>query len=244
MMNHFLYAINLLTILPAPSKNTPSPGDSGRSAGWFSTVGLVIGLATAVVWWGLKRIFPALPAAGLTLAVWVWLSGGLHLDGLADCCDGLFHPSSPERRLEIMRDPRLGSFGGVGLVLLLALKIAAISTLPTGRTGFLAILLAAALARWLVLPAGYQPLARPGGMGADFAQGLRPSSLVWGSLIPLGLVALTFPRGAAALLAALAACAGVIFLARRRIGGVTGDVFGAVIELTELAVLLAFCAGG
>jgi adenosylcobinamide-GDP ribazoletransferase len=243
-MQRFLYALSLLTILPVRLKQSPAPGDSGRAAGWYPAAGLLIGCGAAAAWWGFNQIFSPLAAAALTLAVWAFLTGGLHLDGLADCCDGLLNPSAPERRLEIMRDPRLGSFGGTGLVLVLVLKTAALSSLPAGTMGFLAILLAAASGRWLVLPAGLQPLARPGGMGADFARGLKPAALVWGGLIPLALAATTFPRGLAALLAALATAGGVVLLARHRIGGVTGDVFGAVIELSELAVLLAFSAFG
>lgn len=241
-MQRFVQALSLLTILPVRLKQPPAPGDSGRAAAWYPAAGLVIGCAAAGTGWLAGQVIPPLPAAGLTLAAWILLSGGLHLDGLADCCDGLLNASSPERRLEIMRDPRLGSFGAIGLGLTLILKTAALISLPYGAQGLLAILLAASGGRWLVLLAGRQPLARPGGMGADFVLGLKPAALLWGALIPLALAVLGGIRGLAALLAALLAAGGVILLARQRIGGVTGDVFGAVVELGELAILLTFGA--
>jgi len=241
-MRRFLQAISFLTILPVQLKQSPAPGDSGRAAAWYPVVGLVIGFFVAATWWLTRHIFPPLPAAGLTLAVWILLTGGLHLDGLADCCDGMLNPASTERRLEIMRDPRLGGFGVIGLSLTLILKTAALVSLPHGTRGLLAVLLAASASRWVVLLAGRQPLARPDGMGADFTLGLQPTALLWGALIPLALAALGGTRGLAALLSALLAAGGVTLLARRRIGGVTGDVFGAVVELGELAVLLAYSA--
>ena len=118
------------------------------------------------------------------MAFWVFLSGGLHLDGLADCFDGMLNSSLPERRLEIMKDPRLGTFGGLGLVLALLIKVAAVYSLAPG-SDWIAILTAAALGRWLILLAGKQPLARPGGMGADFALGLTNASFAWAAILPV-----------------------------------------------------------
>lgn len=241
-MRRFVQALSFLTILPVRLRQPPAPGDSGRAAAWYPIVGLMIGFFVAAIWWLTRHIFPPLPAAALTLAVWILLTGGLHLDGLADCCDGMLNPAGTERRLEIMRDPRLGGFGVIGLGMTLILKTAALVSLPHGMPGLLAIPLAAAGGRWLVLLAGRQKLARPGGMGADFKLGLQPAALLWGAVIPLALAALGGTQGLAALLSALLAAGGVILLARRRIGGVTGDVFGAVVELGELAVLLAYSA--
>lgn len=241
-MRRFVQALSLLTILPVRLKQPPAPGDSGRAAAWYPVVGLLIGCIVAGTIWLTRHFVPPLLASALTLTVWVSLSGGLHLDGLADCCDGLLNASSPQRRLEIMRDPHLGSFGVIGMGLILILKMAALVSLPYGLPGLMGILLAASSGRWLVLLAGKQPLARPDGMGADFKLGLQPAALLWGALVPLTVAVLSGLEGWAALLAAHLVAAGTIFLARRRIGGVTGDVFGALIELGELAVLLIFSA--
>ena len=152
-MKYLQIAFNLLTTLPVRAHDDWQPGDSGRAAGWYPLVGLIIGLLVAAVWTVSSWVFPPLVCAGLTLAAWILLTGGLHLDGLADCCDGLFHASNPERRLQIMKDPHLGAFGAMGLVLTLLLKFAALASLPSERT-ILAILLSASLGRWIILLAG------------------------------------------------------------------------------------------
>jgi adenosylcobinamide-GDP ribazoletransferase len=185
--------------------------------------------------------FPRPVCAVLCLLVWVALSGGLHLDGLADCCDGMFAATTPERRLEIMKDPRLGTFGGLGLLLVLMIKAAALSSLPLSAGP--GILLAAVLSRWCILPAGLLRLARPGGMGADFAFGLRRVSLLLGALLPLALLFLIGLPALAAILLALLASVWVLGLAMARLRGVTGDVFGMLVEVTETVVLLTFTLG-
>lgn len=236
-------AFTFLTVLPAQLKAAPGPGDLGRAAAWFPLVGCVVGAGTVLALWGFGLVLPPLLAALLALGVWVGLTGGLHLDGLADCCDGLLHASRPERRLEIMKDPRLGSFGGIGLVLALLLKLGgllAVASLPDIAQGILAILLAAALSRWLILLAGRQPLARPGGMGADFALGLRWRSFAAAAVIPLSLALLCGWRGLLAVTLTHLGAWSIFRLARARLGGVTGDVFGLVVETAEILTLLAF----
>lgn len=237
----FLYALNLLTIIPVRLKTTPQPGDSGRAAIWFPWIGLIVGGCVAFTKLGLDLVLPPLVSAGVCLAVWVGLTGALHLDGFADCCDGLLHPSNPQRRLEIMQDPRVGSFGVTGLVLLLLIKIAALAALPSSPAGLLSILLAAVTGRWLVLLAGLQPVARPGGMGADFALGITRRTTLAGAILPAALATLGGATGWLAVGLAVCAGLGLLALARTRIGGVTGDVFGATVELAEMVILLAAC---
>ncbi len=227
-----------MTTLPLPASKDWQEGDSGRASVWYTFVGLVIGGLTWLVWMGATRIFPAPVAGILTLVVWVTLTGGLHLDGLADCCDGLLASTTVERRLEIMKDPRLGTFGGIGLVLTLLLKAAVLSSL-TPQSAF-GIMLAASLARWCILPAGLLPLARPSGMGADFKAGFRPWFIAVGAIIPLTLSIILGTRGLVSLAAGLIAAAVVLRLAKSRINGVTGDVFGMTVEVVEVVSLLAF----
>jgi adenosylcobinamide-GDP ribazoletransferase len=230
-----------MTTLPIPLPGTWSAGDSGRASVWYPFVGLVIGAITWLTWKGASLVLPAWVAGVVTLVVWVVLTGGLHLDGLADCCDGLLASTSVERRLEIMKDPRVGAFGVIGLVLVLLLKAAALGSLvPSSSFG---ILLAASLARWCILPAALLPLARPSGMGADFAVGFRRSFMIWGALLPLVLAIFLGVHGIVAALAGLGAAAVVLWLAKARIGGVTGDVFGLVVEIVETTVLLVFLIG-
>ncbi|MHB8138462.1 MAG: adenosylcobinamide-GDP ribazoletransferase [Smithellaceae bacterium] len=237
-MRNLRTAFGLLTTLPFGMPENWRPGDSGRAALWYPLVGLVVGGLTWLSWLGLSLYFPPLVVGPLTLLVWVGLTGGLHLDGLADCCDGLLGSATPGRRLEIMKDPHLGTFGGIGLLLVLLSKAAALSVL-TPSFG-LGIILAATVSRWFILPASLLPLANPNGMGADFALGLRRSAIFISAVLPLGLAFLLGMPGFVALLAALVAAAAVLGLAYKRIKGVTGDVFGLLVEVTETVVLLCF----
>src|SRR5512145_165372 len=121
-MKYFRIAFGLMTTLPIRLHDDWQTGDSGRASVWYPFVGLIIGGLTWLGWMGATRYFSPLVAGILTLILWVVLTGGLHLDGLADCCDGLLASTTVERRLEIMKDPRLGTFGVTGLILLLFLK--------------------------------------------------------------------------------------------------------------------------
>jgi adenosylcobinamide-GDP ribazoletransferase len=234
-------AFGLLTTLPVRLPDDWSAGDSGRASIWYPFVGLVVGAIAWLVWKAAIFAFPGWVAGVLTLIVWVVLTGGLHLDGLADCCDGLLASTSVERRLEIMKDPHIGAFGVIGLILILLLKAAALmSQTSVSSPG---ILLAASLARWCILPAALLPQARSSGMGADFALGFRRSFILWGAILPLLIAFLLGVRGFISTAAGLGAALCVLWLARSRIGGVTGDVFGMIVEIVEVTVLVAFLIG-
>lgn len=239
-MRSLRIAFGLMTTLPVRLPDDWYAGDSGRAAVWYPLVGLVIGALTWLAWRGATFAFPPLVAGIVSLIVWVVLSGGLHLDGLADCCDGLFASVLPERRLEIMKDPHIGAFGVIGLILVLFLKATALASL-TFVSSF-GIILAASLARWCILLAGLLPLARPlgSGMGADFATGFRRSFIFWGAIIPLAISFFLGVRGMLSVLAGLGAASLVLWLAKSRIGGVTGDLLGMIVEMVEVAVLLVF----
>lgn len=240
-MRNLRTALGLLTTLPFGMPEVWQPGDSGRAAIWYPLVGVVVGGLTWLCWLILTLYFPPLIVGVLTVMVWVALTGGLHLDGLADCCDGLMGSATTRRRLEIMKDPHLGTFAGIGLLLVLMLKAATLSLLAPSSG--IAIILATTMSRWLILPAGLLPLAHPGGMGADFASGLRRSAIFITALLPLGIAFLSGITGFLAVLTALLAAAAVLGLAMIRINGITGDVLGMLVEITETAVLLSFTAG-
>lgn len=240
-MKYLQLAFSLLTILPAGSLRKTEPGDTGRAAFWFPLVGVTVGFITVVGWGIFKLIFPLIPTTVLTLALWVILTGGLHLDGLADCCDGLLSAARPERRLKIMSDPHIGTFGIVGLVFVLLLKLSALYAIDPTRM-FQVVLLALTLSRWYVLLAAKQPLARTEGMAADFAAGLSRKSIFAAAVIPLALIVWGgWDSLLAGTLASLAA-SGIIIFSRSRIGGVTGDVFGSIIEISELTILMTYAA--
>jgi adenosylcobinamide-GDP ribazoletransferase len=177
-------------------------------------------------------------------------TGALHEDGLADVADGFGGGTTRERRLEIMRDSRIGAYGGAALVLALALRIGALATL-LDRTGYAAatgLILAAALSRVAALaPMVLLPPARPGGLSASVGRPDRASlatALVLGAVLAVLAVPLGLPLGGVALMilcAGLAALA-LVRLARARIGGQTGDVIGACQQVSEIAALVALVA--
>lgn len=245
-MNDLLRAVGLLTTLPvrAPTDEAATPG---RAMAFYPLVGALIGGLLAGAAWllgraGLAEAAPLLPAA-LILAAWAGLTGALHLDGWADCCDALFVPVSRERRLEIMKDPRLGGFGAAGLILLLLIKLAALDGALRSPHALLALIAIPALARWAAVGAAKAyPSARPGGMGDTFRRGLGRRELV----IATGLAALAAApllwRGPILWAAAGLALLTMARLAHSRLGGLTGDVYGAIIELAETAALIAACS--
>ena len=239
MWQEVILAFSFLTAISMPTLDY-QPGLLGRAGRWFPLVGLFIGGVLTLAHWGLSQLFPPLLTATLVTTLWAALTGGLHLDGLADCCDGLLAATNRERRLEIMRDPRTGAFAVVGVVLFLLLKLTALAALPAALP---ALLLAPTWARWLLLWVACQPLARPSGLGADFAAGLTGRNQALALLLPLLLLLpfLTLQTGVA-ILAALGATGWLIYIARQRLGGVTGDVYGLVVESSELMILLVYAA--
>jgi adenosylcobinamide-GDP ribazoletransferase len=240
-MKRFLTALGFLTSIPGPFHASLGIEDLGTAAVWFPLIGALLGGLVALIQLGLSRLFSLQVSAVLSVVAWVYLTGGLHLDGLADSYDGLLNPSTPERRLEIMKDPRLGTFGAVGLILTIALKISALTVLPI-NFNWLVIPLAASIARWLLLWSAYQPAARPGGVGAVFKQGIKRLDIVLAAILPLGLMILCGWRGLVALLLGCLTAVGIYRLARVRLGGITGDILGFMVETVEAVILLVFVA--
>lgn len=238
-----LTALGLFTRLPLPARAFATPWQAGLLA-WLPPIGVLIGLLAAGATWLGAQCFNPLLAGVVGTGVWIAITGGLHLDGVADCGDGLACCATREKRLEIMRDPRLGAFGAVALLLAVLLKIAALAMLAEmpWPTLFAACALAALLGRTnLALAVLSQPVARPSGMGASFKRVAQK----WEGALALLLAGVACAclgwHGLAAAVGATAAFLWLTGLARSRLGGMTGDVYGALIELTEIAALLAFC---
>lgn len=228
-------AFAFLTVIPVGREIDWS--QPGRFFAWFPLVGLVIGAGVAAVaanpWW------PPSATAFLTLLVWVVLTGGLHLDGFGDAADGLLAAVEPVRRLEIMKDSRAGSWAVVGLILLLLGKFVLLAEAPP-----LALIVPPVVARWgMVLAAGRFPYARKEGLGGYFQQGLGRTQYLIATVIMLALTlavaAWVTPLVILLPLAALAVTFVVGRWAANRLGGgLTGDVYGALCELTELICLI------
>ena len=241
-------ALGFFTRLPIGS--APLPPTFRGAAVWLPAVGLIVGALVALAV-GLAGLALPAPLCGVIgCLVWVVVTGGLHLDGVADCGDGLIVEAPPARRLEIMKDSRLGTFGGAALFFVLALKAAALDALAatTGAgSGFLSLAgaccLAGALARCTVFAAMRAPSARLGGLGEALRDGVTGRHELIALAVGLGVCALNGLRGLIALAAALLVARLLLSAARKRLGGVTGDVFGCLVELVECAVLVVCCMG-
>jgi adenosylcobinamide-GDP ribazoletransferase len=235
-------ALRFLTIAPIPAGPHVEPTTLGRAAPWFPLIGLGLGLVVAGAARVLDLVFPPLLDALLTVTVWKLLTGGLHLDGLSDCLDGLVGRDA-EDRLRIMHDSRIGAFGVIGLILFLLLEVAAVSELLASAQSR-ALIAAPAIARGLPPLAGWIfPAASPAGQGAMFRSGLRPvgvlGALALAAVIAVGLLGLA---GLAVLGLAVLAALALGWFYTRQVGGTTGDVMGATIEIAELIVLLTLVA--
>jgi adenosylcobinamide-GDP ribazoletransferase len=218
---------------------------SAPPAPWaFPLVGLVVGLLAGLV----LRLaefqkLPPLLAAGWAVVALLLLTGALHEDGLADTADGLGGGRTAARKLEIMRDSRIGSFGALALGCSLLLRVVALAALPAGRV-IPALVVTAAVARAaMLIPLLLLPPARPDGLGAGMAVGSRPASILGLLLAAVGALALLPARPALLLL--LAVGVGALLMsafARRQIGGHTGDVLGAVEQIGECLGLTILAA--
>jgi len=240
-------AVRFLSILPLPDppqrieteSETTLPARVVLGSGYFSLVGLMLGLLLSILILLLDPLLPHLAVAALLVVALVLLTGGLHLDGLMDSCDGLFGGRTPERRLEIMRDSRVGSFGVLGGVCALLLKFAFFASLERHAL-LVALLVVLPSARWAMLLAlSIFPPARSSGLGMTFQQTVTLQRLVLAGSIAL-FVALVAGHLAGALLWGTATLTAIALGSwiTRLIGGLTGDTCGAIAEITEVVMLL------
>lgn len=235
-------AARYLTIIPVPGGGHASLEALGRSAAWFPVVGMGLGLLLVLADRLTSWLFSPLLAALLTVTAWKLVTGGVHLDGLADCLDGLVG-RDPEHRLAIMRDSRIGAFGAVGLILFLMFEIVALAELvPPARGSALFAAPVMSRATPAVLAALFRA-ARPDGHGAAFQAGVRPAAIAIGLVIAVAASIFALGGlGVAAGAVGLVAAVGLAFFLAGRLDGVTGDVLGAAVEISELAVLLTVSA--
>ncbi|MDR6777727.1 MULTISPECIES: adenosylcobinamide-GDP ribazoletransferase [Paenibacillus] len=271
-------AFQFLTRLPVKAELDFSPDLLKRSASYYPLVGVVIG----IIVWGFaaltSMVLPPLPCAILTLVVWVWLTGGLHLDGWMDAADALFSYRSRERMLEIMKDSRVGAMGVIACVLLLMLKASLLYTVLVERNVSGLLLLPMVWSRWFMVHAMKRwPKARnDDGLAARFADmsgGRVGLAVFWAVLVTLsaavgqyllaGLATATRDTGNLSLagstiqtflsyserlpisigfvlIPVLAYGVGTFTANRinRRLGGLTGDIYGTLNELLETVLLL------
>jgi adenosylcobinamide-GDP ribazoletransferase len=229
-------ALSFLTSLGGA--RTPGP----RTLDWFPLAGTMIGLVLGGVWWGTNRLWSAPLSAALVVAADLAVTGLLHIDGLMDSADGLLPHLDRERRLAVMASPDVGAFGVAVAIAVLLLRWAALAAI---RPSVILLMAIWCLSRTgMAVIARTQPYARPGGgLASAFAGGPRWAPLVAGGALSLGLALIwRVPAGAVSVAAAVVAGAAVVWLARRRLGGFTGDVLGAAGVVAETAGLIAAAA--
>jgi adenosylcobinamide-GDP ribazoletransferase len=234
----------LLTRLPLPELPADAFKRQARAAWAFPLAGLATGLpAIAAGGAALAAGLPAPVAAGLILVLQILLTGAMHEDGLADCADGFWGGFTRERRLEIMKDSRIGTYGVLALVLSAGLRWSALAALlPV--TGVLPVLAVAVLSRApMAFMMALMPLARSSGLSRSV--GAPPVAAAWFGL-GVSLLISTLLLGVLTTLAVtlIAATAPLLlaFLAHRKIGGQTGDVLGATQQITEITLLIVLTA--
>lgn len=245
-MNDLRLALGFLTRLPIAT-TVHEPTAVGRSLAWYPLVGALVGALLAGAATALGACLPAGPGvvAALVVTLWVWLTGGLHLDGLADTADAAAAGGDVERRLAVLKDPRSGPAGVVAVVLVLLTKFAALmSLLDHGASGVPALLIAPVIGRSLLVIAFLTtPYVRAGGLGEALAHQYDPRAC----LMALGLTLLVILvlGGKVGVLSLLLTGMGFVLWqrwSRRLLGGFTGDLAGALLEIGEVLVLVAWAA--
>lgn len=238
----FFLALRFLSILPIPGKARATDRQLGGSTAWYPFVGAVLGALLFASAYLFTRLWSVLPAAVLCLVVWILFSRALHLDGLADTFDGLGGGADPQRRLEIMKDSRIGVFGVVAVVIVLIGKFALLTEL-IGVYRIRELILAPVLGRWSMLMLIYGFPATGSGLGRRIKQHCRLPQFLFGTTAAAASAWLLLGVWGLLVLAAaglVSAAAGWLFW--RKLGGCTGDSYGAVCEISELLCLAAAAA--
>ena len=235
----FLAAIQFLTVIRLPRRLEVSLEDSGRSAGYFPVIGLFIGLILVSLNWIFNLILPPAVVNALLIAALVVISGALHLDGFVDTCDGLASNKSVEDRWKIMHDSRAGSFGIIGVVLLLLVKYASLNSIPAPLM-MIALIIMPVVSRWAMVYAIFAySYARPSGLGKAFKQGTTWPRLTMATLITLAItVALAQWVGLAVMFLVWVMTVAAAAYFKVKFSGLTGDTYGAINELAEVGVLI------
>jgi len=242
-MRLYLIAMQFLTIIPLPFDTRCQKEDLGRATACFPLVGLTIGgLLVGLNWLIAPWLNHSLTAALLITAL-AAITGALHLDGLADVCDGLAARGNRERFLAIMKDSNVGAVGAVGLVLGLLLKWQALQAVPTGII-WQALLLFPILGRFAqVLALGGAKHARQDGLGATIILGMNSRHLLIALFITVAACLVLLPvKGMIALSAVFAVTLIIKGYFQQRLGGLTGDIVGCISELTEIVALIVLAS--
>ncbi len=238
-MRSFFAGVAFLTRLPVGKLVAFDAADVAHSSAWFPLIGLLLGSIYALTAALLRTHLAPAVVAVLLIVLDALLTGALHFDGLADTADGFGGGKTRDDVLRIMHDHAIGSYGGLALAALVALKTTAYTALLQGTNWLPALILTPALGRWsMLLLTAALPYARP---TASVIEGMGRRSLFWGTLpVLIALVVAQSLRGWIALAVTTAVTAAFGCYCRRRIAGITGDTLGANLQLCESAALLTF----
>jgi adenosylcobinamide-GDP ribazoletransferase len=242
-MSSFLAALHFLTLVPWPRRAERAANELGTAAIFFPVIGALLGLILIVVDLLISRAAGAGLVSVALVALLAWLTRGLHLDGLGDTFDGFGAGGDRERVLRIMDDSHIGAFGVIAIVLLLFFKIHAIASIESER--WRALLAGPVLGRWAMVVLGYRSQAAKPGLGAALIDQLATRHFALATALALLLTAAILRVSGIAVMAVVyvfAAASKRFFY--RRLGGVTGDTFGAVGELSETLVLIMLAVIG
>lgn len=232
-----LAALQFLSIIPIKRDFTAE--QVGRSTGYFPVVGLIIGLILAGLNYLLGLILPASVVNVLLVVSMTVLSGGLHLEGVIDTCDGIAGHGTPEERWRRMHDSRAGAFGVIGACLIVLVKYVSLNEVPQNLMLF-TLITAPVISRWAMTYALFAyPYARPEGLGKAFKQATGWLQLLTATLVALALAAGLFKlAGLVILFVVWLLVMAVALYLRRKLAGLTGDTYGMINEIAEAAVFI------
>ncbi len=235
-MKRLLIALQFLTTLPIKIKSEIKEEDLGASLFYFPLSGVLIGLALAAAALFL-RLLPDPVMAACVLIAAMLITGGIHIDGFADTCDGFYGAKPKEDILRIMRDSHIGVMGAVGVILLLLLKFALFSSISKDFL-WKALIMMCCFARWAQTAGCLLPYARAEGKAAAFIKYARKVDVAGGGVfVLLVFIGLSGIKGIGIFLGSLVVSMLFIYYVRHRIGGMTGDTLGAVSEIAEVSAL-------
>lgn len=234
-------AFGFLTRVPVgdPSRGGTTPVHMSSAVPWFPVVGVLIGTIQGLTWLGLNEVTTPLLSAVISTAVTALITGAFHHDGLADIADAFGGGWTVEQRMEILKDSRLGTYGTTALIMAFGTEIAALSALEPS-VGLRALIAAHVLGRGIAVGAMIVSPIGGDGLGASYMTELRPPAAFGAlALSVAAAVALLGIAGVGAFVVAAIAAACVVLLSISKIGGVTGDVLGAVFVMAFLAILVS-----